>query len=170
MSLPHYDVDKEFVFDRLLVIDVEESISLYCQGDIKEMLIGDTTPEFLARFRRVKYDGTLYPLLSLQTVDIPEGSKIVIKKDAGIGILAASGIYYEFNREDLEKLEREDFPDDQFGDFNTYISITYDNFQLFLDSFKIKPKKASAKNSINAFVVEEDEENFEEEYDDEFVA
>jgi len=141
MSIVHYNVDKEFSFDTLLIIDVNESISLYCQGDISDINIGDTSPEFLARFRRVKHDGSLYSDKCLQTAEIPIDSKIIIKLDGKIGVICKSGIYHEFNNSTMEELCRVNFPEKELGDYGTYLSISIDNFNSFLDSFRIHPKK-----------------------------
>jgi hypothetical protein len=142
MSLIHYNVDKE-------------PISLYCQEDINDIPLGDTTPEFLARFRRVKYDGTLYPTASLRTVNIPEGCKIVLKKDCTVGILFPSGTYYEFDNQNLEELRQSNFPTDQFGDFNSYIGITLENFKMFLDSYRVKSTMSSIKEAYVDIVTDE---------------
>ena len=169
MSFVHYDVDKDLDLDRLLIVEVEESISLYCHGDLSEIVLGDTLPEFLARFRRAKYDGTLYPLRSLQLVEIPAGSRIVIKKDGGVGLILPSGLYYEFDMKDFEKLEQRDFPEDQFGEFDSYIGITFDNFMLFLDSFKTKRRKPSSKPTGNTYIVDEDEPIHVGDLEDDFI-
>ena len=137
MNIIHYNVDKEFGFDRLMIINISKSISLYCQGDLSDMNIGDTSPEFLARFRRVKYDGSLYTDKCLQTAEIPAGSKIVIKLDGKVGVIYETGTYHEFNNSSIEELCQVDFPKEELGEYGTYLSISINNFNKFIDSFRL---------------------------------
>jgi len=140
MNTIHYNVDKEFGFDRLMIININKPISLYCQGDISDMNIGDTSPEFLARFRRVKYDGSLYTDKCLQTAEIPVGFKIIIKLDGTIGVVYKSGVYHEFNNTNMEELCVAEFPKEELGEYGSYLSMSISNFNNFLDSFRLHPK------------------------------
>ncbi len=150
MNIIHYNVDKEFSFDRLMMINVNKSISLYCQGDLSDINIGDTSPEFLARFRRVKYDGSLYTDKCLQTAEIPIGSKIIIKLNGKIGVISKSGIYHEFNNEIMETLDPIDFPSKELGSFGTHLGISMGNFNKFLDSFRLHAK--SVREESESFI------------------
>jgi len=151
MNIIHYNVDKEFSFDRLIIINVSKSISLYCQGDLSDMNIGDTSPEFLARFRRVKYDGSLYTDKCLQTAEIPAGSKIVIKLNGKVGIIYKSGIYHEFNNSIMEELCQVDFPKEELGEYGSYLCFSINNFNEFLDSFRLhtKPVRKESESFVS---------------------
>ena len=142
MNIIHYNVDKEFNFDRLLMINIKKPITLYCQCDMSDINIGDTSPGFLARFRRVKYDGSLYTNKCLKPIEIPAGSKVIIKLNGEVGIINKSGAYHEFDNSIIEKLYEVDFPKEEFGSYGTYLCISINNFNKFLDSFRIHGKPA----------------------------
>jgi hypothetical protein len=140
MSLPVYDIDKEWSFDRLVMIELGEQIEIFgqnCMGTGIQI----TEPSFLARFRKVNYDGSLSSIADTSSIAVPSDSRIVIRLDGTIGVLFPNSTYYEFSGVEFETLIRVPFPMDEFGEFGSYIGYSLFGFNEFLDSFKTRKVK-----------------------------
>lgn len=146
MSVSVYNVDRKHIFNELVAIDVTSSICLYCQSDENKDGVGieSTSPEFLARFRKVKYDGSISGIRYLNSVSIPVGCKILIKKNGDVGILFPNRKYYEFDKRHPEDLVLSELDEDEFGPFGSSHSLTMTNFYKYMDTWRIeRPKKPS---------------------------
>lgn len=154
-----YNVDKPYIFDKLLVVDINNSVVLHGdQYEDDDIGIGFTKPEFLGRFRKCKHDGTIANSSTLTPFIVPGGSKVVIKQDCTVGIILSTGKYYEFSKVFPETFEVRDLDQDNFGPFGSYLSMSFDNFETFLNSYKVdKPKPPRSKK---AKAIEPTEEDF----------
>jgi len=134
MTIIHYDVDKGLEFENLIVINVDEVLSLYTDKYNIDVLLSDTKPEFLGRFRRSDHNGSLISKNKLEENIIPVGYKLIIRPNGTVGVLSEEGAYFEFTNNVLVKCR---FPGNEFGKFHSYTGMTMFNFNHLLDSYRV---------------------------------
>ena len=168
MSIPVYNVDKPFPFDSLVMFKITGELKLYFQAceDISGLGLESTRPEFLALFRKVKYDGTISSNEYIDSFVLKTGFKIIIKKCGKVVVVNPSNEYMSLNSCIPQAFvfldsNSSQLYDNDLGDYKSYVNILdEDGLNEFLDSYKFeKPKPNKIKRKI--FLGD-----FENDYDD----
>ena len=167
MSIKIYNVDKEFPFREPVAVEVTGNLSLFYQvcEDISGMGIECTRPQFLAAFRRVKHDGTIAGLRNLETLDMFDGTLIIVDNDGSIAFKLkdiSNKYYWEFDNNVPQKCV---LRYEEVLDLDSIKKITLDEWNSILDSYKIEKPKPPKNNKIylGDFINDYDDEDLLEE-------
>jgi hypothetical protein len=141
-----YDLDKSYEFKGLLVIETNGPLFLYGQSSLDQQF--QSSHEFLGRLRKVRFDGHIAKEKDLVTIPIPAESKIAIDENGKVYVLFSNGSTYVFDNNCDESMIRSNFPVEFLGEYNTVTSINIDDFNRYMDTFKVdKPKPAAPKKT-----------------------
>lgn len=135
-----YDVDKEFVLPKGIIVKLDKEVSLFGECDL-DIGVRSTTPLFLGRLRRVLYDGTITSPYKCNEYIINKNDMLFINNEPpyDVSVLNSTGIIYKFIGQYCEELVPYDIiplPDVSSVEFwpQSYI-------ESFMDLFKIDRKK-----------------------------
>lgn len=157
MSLAIYNVDKPYPFDRLVIITIASpDVIVYGEEDAEDIGISGTSPEFLGRLRKVTHEGKVAKNSEVFGVSVPQGSQIAIDTNGNVRLLIGRSCYGFAVEEGVESMVKVEFDPGELGEFGEYLTMTEDNLDKFLDSYK-KPKPANKgrKGKSTAREVEE---------------
>ncbi len=140
-----YDLEKSYNFEGLLIIEVDGPLFLYGQSSLDQQF--EPSHEFLGRFRKVRFDGRIAKEEDLVSIPLPPDSKVAVDETGKVYVVTVGGTYV-FDGSNDETMMRAEFPADYLGDFNTATSIHIDDFNNYMDTFKVdKPKSAPVKKT-----------------------
>lgn len=166
MSQIIYNVDKSNIFKQLVTVEVTSLFyPVYFQVYEEDVGLAYTSPEFLGRLRRVKHDGSLIGRNTIDVLNIPRGGKIYIAPDNQLFFSLKTSkdpsketIVFKFKLKNgiCEGYYPVEIPKEFYGNFNSSISITEQDLNLFLDSYKVPVMPRSIRGVNNVAIMLDD--------------